>query len=106
MIALTQARFVTTFDNKIFIKGFSTMLVPTEIEREMVAWHLLFNTDGSHISYTNPRVQKLPGFYPAEITMSGLETCRHVVGWCSSVQNHTGKKSSYHEIHFLADEYT
>jgi hypothetical protein len=93
MIALTQARYVTTFDNKIFIKGFSTMLVPTEIEREMVAWHLLCNTDGSHISYTSPQVQKLPGFYPVEITMSGLETCRHVVGWCSSVQNYTGKKS-------------
>ncbi|KAF3404922.1 hypothetical protein DPV78_003397 [Talaromyces pinophilus] len=99
MIALTQARFVTTFDNKIFIKGFSTMLVPTEIEREMVTWHLLFNTDGSHISYTSPQVQKLPGFYPAEITMSGLETCRHVVGWCSSVQNHTGTSTAaYHLI--------
>lgn len=85
MTALIQSRFVTTFNNKIFTKGFSTMLVPTKVEREMVAWHLLFNADGSHISYTSPQVQKLPRFYPTEITMSELEECQYVVGWCSSV---------------------
>src|SRR5204863_6528443 len=31
IIALTQARFVTTFGGKIFIKGFPTMLIPTAI---------------------------------------------------------------------------
>jgi hypothetical protein len=91
MFALTQARFITTFGAKIFIKGFSTMLVPTKIERDMVSWHLLFNGDGSHISYTSPQIQKISGFYPVKVAISGLQTDRHIIGWCSNVQNHTGR---------------
>jgi hypothetical protein len=91
MIALTQARFVTTFAGKIFIKGLSTMLIPTASERHMVTWHLLFNSNGSHISYTSSQIQNVSGFYPANITTGGLENCRHIIGWCSNVQNHTGR---------------
>lgn len=92
MAALAQARRITTFGGKLFIKGFNTMLVPTRCVNDMVIWHMVFNNDGSNISYEDPRVSKIQGLYPRGISVFNLETARHVLGWCSNAENYTGKE--------------
>lgn len=91
MIALAQAYRATTFDGRVIIKGFCTMLVPTKTSPGLVLWHVVFNADGSHISYSDPRIRDIPGPHSTEISSLDLENCRHIVGWCSKVKNFTGE---------------
>jgi hypothetical protein len=75
MTGLAGTQQVNTFNGKLFIKGFSTMLVPTKHSGDLLIWHLLCNKDGSHISYrdnTIPHVENL--------CLSDLEHARHVIG--------------------------
>ena len=91
MAALAQARRATTFGGKLFIKGFCTMLIPTRHVGDLVIWHMLFNEDGSHVSYVDPRIRNIPGAHPENISDFELETARHVLGWCSNVKNYAGR---------------
>ena len=93
MVALVQAQRATTFGGKLFIKGFCTMLIPTKHVGNMVIWHILFNEDGRHISYVDPRVRNISGAHLGSISNIDLETARHVVGWCSNVKNYAGRDS-------------
>lgn len=87
MARLAQTRHINTFDNKIFIKGFSTMLVLTKHNEELLIWHLLYNKDGDRISYLDNHV-----IHAEKISISDLESSRHVLGWCSEVRYYAGKK--------------
>jgi hypothetical protein len=91
MAALAQARRATIFGGKLFVKGFCTMLVPTEHVGNLVIWHMLFNEDGSHISYADPRIHKILSEHPENLGVSDLESARHILGWCSNVKNYTGR---------------
>jgi hypothetical protein len=93
MTSLVQTRRIAVFDNRLFIKGFCTMLIPTKREEDLVIWHVLFNDDGSQIAYTDPRLNEIgiKRDMTDNLTFSDLETARHVVGWCSTVENHAGK---------------
>ncbi len=78
MAALARARYVDVFNSKVFVKGFSTMLVPTKRVEDVVIWHLLYKTDpNERISYLDCPVKQL------DVSMASLEDARHVVGWCS-----------------------
>jgi len=91
MAALADTRYVQTFDSKLFIKGFSTMLVPTTRcnDEEIVLWHLLYNKSPTErISYLDCACEH------AEVTMAELETSRHVVGWCSEAVSRVGMCNS------------
>lgn len=80
---------VTNFYGKVYIKGFSTILVPTKVVGDTVVWHMLFNDDGSHISYVDARIDAICGLYPENISCN-LESFRHVLGWCPEVNVLTG----------------
>jgi hypothetical protein len=92
MAALAGAQRVTNFLGKIFIKGFCTMLIPTDRFDDMVIWHLLFHEDGRHISYNDPRICNLAGPSVDSLCLSELENLRHIVGWCSNMKNYAGKR--------------
>jgi hypothetical protein len=50
--ALADARYINSFQSKIYMKGFSTMLVPTKKSGDTLVWHLLYNDrPESRISY-------------------------------------------------------
>jgi len=85
MAGLARTQRANTFNGNVFIKGFSTMLVPTNLGGNMLIWHLLYNKDGSRISYLDNAVAK-----SANVSISYLENARHVVGWCSEVKNYAG----------------
>jgi hypothetical protein len=89
MARLTGTKRINTFNGKLFIKGFSTMLVPTRKEGNHLIWHLLYNEDRSHISYLDSTVA-----HAENISDLHLEKSRHIVGWCSDVRYCAGKKKN------------
>lgn len=86
MTSLTGTRHVEEFDSKTYIKGFSTMLVPTKLSDGMIYWHLLFNINPTErISYLDCRTEHV------RVQKADLETSRHVLGWCSDAVSTAGK---------------
>jgi hypothetical protein len=91
MAALTCARRITTWDGRPFIKGHSSMLIPTRDDGDVLLWHLFYNGNGEFISYEDPRVrQAQTELGGAKLRPADLVNRRHVVGWATSVRNCTG----------------
>lgn len=87
MIAgLTGSERANEFDGKIFIKGFSAMLIATKLVEDMIIWHYLYNRKGDWISYLDHTVSVID-----DIGLSQLDTARHIVGWCSDCEYNAGK---------------
>jgi hypothetical protein len=86
MAGLAHARRASIFDRKLFLKGFSTMLIPTKVEDDLLVWHLLYKKNGDHISYLETTV-----LHAEEIGLNDLTTRRHILGWCSAASNYAGK---------------
>lgn len=86
LAALSETRYINKFGSKVFIKGFSTMLLPTKrAENNTVIWHLLYNKNpNDRISYLDCNIEH------AEIKMSELEGSRHILGWCSDAISNVG----------------
>ncbi|KAL2864224.1 5'-methylthioadenosine/S-adenosylhomocysteine nucleosidase family protein [Aspergillus lucknowensis] len=100
MSTLAQAERITLYDGKLYIKGFSVVLVPTKCVGEFVFWHMLFNRCGDRISYSDTRIAKLPGLYPEGLTIGDISNRRHVVGWCSHAVDHTGSPAASYDINW------
>ncbi|VUC36652.1 unnamed protein product [Clonostachys rosea] len=81
MAGLARTQRVDHFNGKIYIKGFSTMLIPTRRNKDILCWHLIYNKDGSRISYLDDNVG-----LEQDITDLNLEGLRHILGWCSEAQ--------------------
>jgi hypothetical protein len=89
MAGLVQTQQVDRFKDKIYIKGFSNMLILTRRNEDSLYWHLVYNKDGSRISYLDAygyKVEQAGG-----IAQSELESLRHVLGWCSEAKFYAGK---------------
>lgn len=97
MAHLAGTRHIHLFNNKIFIKAFSTMLVPTRHSDNIFVWHLLSKKNGDRISYLDS-----DGSHVEETKLNDLETSRHILGWSSSVRYLTGK-SSMRQCSLLSD---
>ncbi|KAI0890573.1 uncharacterized protein GGS22DRAFT_15409 [Annulohypoxylon maeteangense] len=102
LVTLARTRYIDTFKSKVFIKGFSTMLVPTRQSGDLLIWHLLYNDDPKErISYLDC------GIGHADVDINTLEQHRHVLGWCSDTlsivgtaqANYTIEKSRLSRVH-------
>ncbi|KAJ0420501.1 hypothetical protein BJY00DRAFT_136689 [Aspergillus carlsbadensis] len=98
MTTLAQAQRPTLFQGKICFKGFSVILVPTKRAENCVLWHMLFNEDGSRISYSDDRIPGLPGLYPDGLRVADLHTATHILGWCSHAEDLTGSPRANYDI--------
>lgn len=86
MAGLARTRRVNRFKEKVYIKGFSTMLVPTKKNTDIICWHLIYNKDGDHISYLDDDQDQ-----EQYIGQLDLKNYRHVLGWCSEAKLYAGK---------------
>ncbi|KAI1177647.1 hypothetical protein F4777DRAFT_587102 [Nemania sp. FL0916] len=78
MASMNRTRYINAFNFKVFLKGFSTMLVPTRRCDDIVVWHLLHNKSAhDRISYLDCDI------HHEDVTIPELEYNRHIVGWCS-----------------------
>lgn len=85
MSALANTQRIDEFNGKIFIKGFSTMLIPTDYIEGVIIWHLQYRKDGDHISYFDACVPHI------SMNASDIEQSRNIVGWCSQADLFAGK---------------
>ena len=92
LAALACAERVTPFCGNLVAKGFSTLLFVTCHEDRCMFWHLVYNKDGSRVSFTDDRV-----FLPAEMESTAMQLrpddiddARHIVGWTARLKKNTG----------------
>ncbi|EPS42448.1 hypothetical protein H072_3564 [Dactylellina haptotyla CBS 200.50] len=88
MAGLARTQHLQFFSGKVFIKGLSTLLVPTRREKGFLVWHLIYNPEGGRISYLECKVSH------EEVDATELETSRHVLGWCSRAEYNAGSKNA------------
>ncbi|KAL7918478.1 hypothetical protein ACQKWADRAFT_316483 [Trichoderma austrokoningii] len=94
MAALANSRRIDEFHGSIFIKGFSTMLIPTDfVEGEgVITWHLQYRTDGGHVSYYDACVPHV------SVSASDVEQSRNIVGWCSQADLLAGANEAMYSV--------
>lgn len=87
LAGLVHAENAEIFNGRIFIKGFSNLLLPTEYVRDedQITWHLLYNAEGKRISY----LHGIKG-HAENIPLSALGTNRHILGWCLDAKCYAG----------------
>jgi hypothetical protein len=85
MAGLAHTARATVFEGKLFLKGFSTMLIPTRLSDEMLIWHLVYKENGDHISYLESELPHANG-----IGLSDFEKYRHILGWCADARYYAG----------------
>jgi hypothetical protein len=89
MALLAGTERATIFDGKIFLKGFSTMLIALRVMEDLLVWHYHYNGAGKRISYLDhdqPNTES--------IDLHQLQTTRHIVGWCSTSEYFAGQSHS------------
>jgi hypothetical protein len=87
LASLAGTRYINTFNSQLFIKGFSTMLIPTRHSDNILFWHLLCNKNGDRISYLDGK-----DINTDNVSLSDLDKSRHILGWSSRVKHLVGKK--------------
>ncbi|KAH8435419.1 Pfs domain protein [Aspergillus melleus] len=95
LAGLVQANQVDAFSDKLFIKGFSNLLIPTEYirDQDQMIWHLCYNVQGDRISYLDGI-----GAHVGHITLADLESSRHILGWCSDARFYAGAVDANYSI--------
>ena len=73
------------FNDVVFIKGYSIMLVPSRRENDLIVWHVFSNADGGRVSYLENTLPQLQG-----VGIHLLQKARHIIGWCSGIKVHAG----------------
>ncbi|KUI55959.1 hypothetical protein VP1G_10781 [Cytospora mali] len=98
MVPLANARRLSRFKGMLCIKGYCSIVVPTRRQGGFIYWHLITNSDGEHISYTDGRVVTLAETYPQDLSIEDLRTSRHILGWTPQVENLTGSSDARYGI--------
>ncbi|TGJ65999.1 hypothetical protein EYR41_009928 [Orbilia oligospora] len=93
MAELARSHYIQAFDRHIFIKGFSTLLIPTKRDDNITTWHLLYNRHGNRISYLENTISHADG-----LNISELRTSRHILGWCSEAGYYAGAADADYKI--------
>ncbi|KAK6356063.1 hypothetical protein TWF718_000437 [Orbilia javanica] len=95
MAGLIQTEHINTFDEKLHLKGFNSMLVAMEKEDDKLMWHLLYNQDGNRISYLESRSALVHVPY---IHIPELSAVRHFVGWWSKAKYNAGSTNADYNV--------
>ncbi|EGX53749.1 hypothetical protein AOL_s00004g408 [Orbilia oligospora ATCC 24927] len=96
MIAgLAKTKYIQPFNGGFFIKGFSTLLIPTKKEEPegILIWHMIYNQDGDRIPYLENDIPIAEG-----LNISEIATARHILGWCSKAEYYAGAKEARYDI--------
>jgi nucleoside phosphorylase len=93
MAGLAQAHRISTFNGWTVLKGWSTLLVPTEQNDGLVFWHLKHRPDGERISF-----RECENFSPIKASIPALEKARHVLGWCTEMRFFGGAADASYNV--------
>ncbi|KAI1155034.1 hypothetical protein F4825DRAFT_109525 [Nemania diffusa] len=98
MADLVQAPQITTFEERLFLKGFSSMLVLMDQVEGLIIWHLDLNRSGTYISYTDASRPPTVQVMGIENIMDNIMKSRHIVGWCSNAKFYTGTNEASYPV--------
>ncbi|KAI0542138.1 hypothetical protein GGR58DRAFT_510462 [Xylaria digitata] len=91
---LIEAPCISTFGDKIFLKGFCSMLTPTNQYAGTIVWHLIHNGEGKHISYLDAHEYNTP----QRVVVEDVMASRHIVGWCQEASFYTGTSQATYPV--------
>ncbi|KAF5971617.1 Pfs domain-containing protein [Fusarium bulbicola] len=86
MAGLAQADQIHALGDGFYIKGYSTMLVPTRRYSDIQYWHLIHRKDGGRLFHFPDNIIK----ERSAVSLKDLEHCRHILGWCSEAESFLG----------------
>lgn len=91
MAGLAGTDQIHAFGDRFYIKGYSTMLVPTRRCGDIQYWHLIHRTDGGRLSHiANDTAEDEERFVGS---LNDLEHSRHILGWCTKADPFPGMSS-------------
>jgi hypothetical protein len=88
---LIRSTQVVQCGSRLLIKGYNTLLIATAIDKGVLSWHVITNTEtDQRISYFDPRIDKIDIGCTDVVSLHDLEGLRHIVGWCSEATDFCG----------------
>lgn len=93
MALLVDSDTVFRVGDTMILKGFCSLLAAIEATKDLVLWHLLFNSTGERISFSDNRIGGIGKASMTDISLRDLEPRRHIVGWCGDVMEYSGRSS-------------
>ncbi len=93
MAALGQTPYAAVFDDRVVIKGHSTMFVPTERSQTSAVWHFMYNEDGSRIPYWAATSDPQHRINTDALNFRDLQETRHFLGWTNYACSKAGKRT-------------
>ncbi|KAK8000858.1 hypothetical protein PG991_013080 [Apiospora marii] len=78
MASLACADRIAPFCGTLLLKGFSTLIYAKEVLDDCVFWHLVFNEDGSRISFADDRVKPYESPKTSLLTPEDVFEARHI----------------------------
>ena len=86
---LVRTKSLESFDDRMYLMGFSSLLVSAGLKDGLVHWHHTYKESGDKISYLD-----IDRSSTAQISWTEVEGGRHIVGWSSEVTCHAGEFGS------------
>lgn len=86
MTGLVGEAQVIEFYGKVFIKGFSSMLIALKPVDDLLVWHYVSKATKERISFFDTPLEAA-----SDLRLNQLDNMRHVVGWSSSCLYNAGK---------------
>jgi hypothetical protein len=91
MAYLVRSFQVVQYEERIVMKGFSSLLVATLMTAGVVLWHLYGSRNPSErVSYYDDRINTLDLTRIKKNSLRDLEKGRHYIGWCADVDDLCG----------------
>ncbi|KAH7191793.1 uncharacterized protein B0J16DRAFT_331773 [Fusarium flagelliforme] len=98
MAGLARVDRIHAFQDRFYIKGYSTMLVATRRRNGIQYWHLIHQADGGRLShFAHDKIEERYVGSPNESedflyigSPDDLEHVRHILGWCSQAESFSG----------------
>lgn len=101
LAALAGVRHAVEFHGGVVLKGFTTMLVPTERTQDRVRWHLVRSEDNKYLAYEDGVKQFPNRLMTHEIDLAALQSTKAFVGWCSVAKMFLGSEMiNYDNLHY------
>lgn len=85
LAGMVGAPQVLGIQGKIFLKGFSTMLVGMRRLDDLLIWHFSYNEEGNRISYLDVALGQA-----CDMSVNQIDDVRHVVGWSRKISYYAG----------------
>jgi hypothetical protein len=85
LAGMVGASQVLGIQGKVFLKGFSTMLVGVRRLDDLLIWHFSFDEEGNRISYLDVALGQA-----CDMSVDQIDDVRHVVGWSSESSYYAG----------------